>query len=61
MLTIMPFTPYVLHHKMKDNQDYIWKKKDISLNNVGAPRIEQAAIFVEETSNRVSGKRHRKR
>ena len=33
---------------MKDNQDYIWRKKDISLNNVGAPRIEQAAIFVEE-------------
>jgi len=24
---IMPFTPYVLHHKMKDSQDYIRRKK----------------------------------
>ena len=37
---------------MKENHDYIQRKKDISLNKVRAPRIEQATIKHRPTSLR---------
>ena len=37
---------------MKENHDYIERKKDISLNKVRAPSIEQATIKHRPTSLR---------